>query len=483
MTNDKDKKDKSENNNVELPEKNQVTDDSHTEEDSQTQDDNLSQNNEWQITEDAIDKALEEQQQEIVASRAERKATVEAEESMFDNMTLENADADDDNLACLNCGTPMKGAYCYECGQPERHFIRFFPRVLWDMINEAFDLDSKIFRTFMPLMFRPGSLTLEYIAGRRARYINPLRLYIVISLIFFLVLSMVARFSGEDTSLINVDDSGVKSRVTVTDDEGNAVAQVEDDTTADESPSVRQRNLESRILQLQAAKEAGAPISQDAIDKVEEELAKVRDDPATSLEIAEEEDEMAVTFDDGTVWHPETNPVTFDNIFSPDTTRQLNEFLWGLKNKMKMIEEEPREFVQEVFDVFPVLMFFLLPLFALILKIVYIFKKRYYMEHLVIALHSHSFIFFILLMMFLVDSLGEYSLVVFGETSFVANTFDLALILLAIWLPINLFLQQKRVYAQGKFMTTIKFMFVGIIYFFLLMFTALVSGVLGLVNL
>ena len=380
-----------------------------SEDNQPAEDERLSEDNEWQINEEAIDKALIQQQQEMVARRAKRKDALDADESVFENMELADKASDDNDLACLNCGTPMKGAYCYECGQPERHFIRFFPRVLWDMLNEAFDLDSKIFRTFMPLMFRPGSLTLEYIAGRRARYINPLRLYIVISLIFFLVLSMVARFSGEDV-----------------------------------------------------------------IDNAE---------PTTSIAMEDEENEWEVTFDDGTIWHPETSPLKFHDMFSNDTSRQLNEFLWSLKNKIKMIEEEPREFVQEVFDVFPVLMFFLLPLFALLLKFVYLFQKRYYMEHLVIALHSHSFMFSSLLLMFLVDALGESSTTYFGENSYITGAFDWALILLVIWLPINLFLQQKRVYGQGKFMSVIKFIFVSIIYLFLLTFTTIISGVLGLVNL
>ncbi|MEL0035313.1 MAG: DUF3667 domain-containing protein [Gammaproteobacteria bacterium] len=472
MTEEKD------NNKPELPDAtvSKPDDDAASAEPTSAQDD-------WQITEDAIDEAIEEQQQEIMAVRAEQKASIDAEERMFDNMSLAETEEHDQGLPCLNCNTPLKGAYCYECGQPDRHFIRFFPRVLWDMINEAFDFDSKIFRTLMPLMFRPGKLSLEYIAGRRARYINPLRLYIVISLVFFLMLSMVARFSDEDTDFVKVNETGVKSRVLVTDDDGNELVEIGESEPESEAKSVRERNLESRLIQLRRAAEMGAPITEEEIEQIETELTEIRGRSAIRSINAETKDDMSVTFDDGTVWHPETNPVEFNNLFDAETTQDLNNFMWMLKNKVKMIEEDPKEFVLEVFDVFPVLMFFLLPIFAIILKFVYIFKKRYYMEHLVVALHSHSFIFFILLLIFGVDSMGEYVLGLYGADSYIAKSFDLLIVLLIIWLPINLFLQQKRVYAQGKFLSTVKFIFVGGIYFILLTFTALVSGVLGLANL
>ena len=109
----------------------------------------------------------------------------------------------------------------------------------------------------------------------------------------------------------------------------------------------------------------------------------------------------------------------------------------------------------------------------------YIFKKRYYMEHLIVALHSHSFIFFSLLMLFFVSALSDN----FTDDSWIRETLDLIFVLLWIWIPLNLFIQQKRVYAQGKFMTTIKFMMIGISYIALLTVTAAAATVLGLYNL
>ena len=108
-----------------------------------------------------------------------------------------------------------------------------------------------------------------------------------------------------------------------------------------------------------------------------------------------------------------------------------------------------------------------MPLFAVLLKIVYIFKRRLYMEHLMVALHSHAFIFMSLLL------LAIHAAAAAGRDA-VAPGVDWLLSLLRdavwIWLPIYLFLMQKRVYRQGWIMTTIKYSFVGICYLLMLGF-------------
>ena len=399
--------------------------------------------------EEAIEHALDEHQKRSAERREVQLAESAAENEMFENMALEGEPIVEDGLPCLNCNTPLKGPYCYECGQPERHFIRFFPRVLWDMINEAFDLDSKIFRTVLPLMFKPGRLTMEYIAGRRAHYINPLRMYIVISLVFFLVLE----FSDSITDMnVDASDRGVKSRVTLSDD---ASTVDKDSPQETEHITEQQQQLQARIEEVKQAKEEGAPIPDSVIEDLEAGLEKDTSESISETD-DDDDDELSVTLDDGTEWHPTDNPVKFNNWFDDETTQALNDFLWQLKNKTKMVEEDPGGFAEEVINVLPALMFILLPIFALLLKIMYIFKKRYYMEHLIVALHSHSFIFFSLLMLFFVSALSDN----FTDDSWIRETLDLIFVLLWIWIPLNLFIQQKRVYAQGKFMTTIKFMMI-----------------------
>lgn len=78
---------------------------------------------------------------------------------------------------CRNCGAALAGEYCGRCGQREGRGDRGFAALLGELAGELFDWDSRFWRTLWPLLVRPGFLTAEYIAGRRARYVAPLRLY------------------------------------------------------------------------------------------------------------------------------------------------------------------------------------------------------------------------------------------------------------------------------------------------------------------
>jgi len=92
-----------------------------------------------------------------------------------------------DSPNCLNCGAHLTGQYCGQCGQ--RAVGRFIS--IWQLLSDAFgdllELDSRLWRTMIPLLNRPGLLTKDYLQGRRARYMPPFRMYLVLSLLFFVV--------------------------------------------------------------------------------------------------------------------------------------------------------------------------------------------------------------------------------------------------------------------------------------------------------
>jgi hypothetical protein len=89
---------------------------------------------------------------------------------------------------CANCGAVLVGQYCHQCGQKkvERHdfSVRHFFR---HIVHEFTHLDSnKILRTLSALFFKPGKLTAEYLAGRKGAHINPIRIYLSFSALYFL---------------------------------------------------------------------------------------------------------------------------------------------------------------------------------------------------------------------------------------------------------------------------------------------------------
>ncbi|MEO0424688.1 MAG: DUF3667 domain-containing protein [Pseudomonadota bacterium] len=88
---------------------------------------------------------------------------------------------------CLNCGATLSGEYCGACGQRDVDLERPFPSLAREVVEESLQLDGRVARTLTTLVRRPGELTRQYLAGRRQLYTSPLRLYLVISVLFFLV--------------------------------------------------------------------------------------------------------------------------------------------------------------------------------------------------------------------------------------------------------------------------------------------------------
>ncbi len=127
---------------------------------------------------------------------------------------------------CRNCGSTLTGEYCAACGQRKGRDEARLGAALSEIFDEAFTWDSRLWRTLSALILRPGLLTADFNAGRRARYVPPFRLYLIISFLTFLVLSVGSRLdsfngemAGESAPLITID-LGEES---VSSENGNAV--------------------------------------------------------------------------------------------------------------------------------------------------------------------------------------------------------------------------------------------------------------------
>ncbi|MES2457744.1 MAG: DUF3667 domain-containing protein [Bacteroidota bacterium] len=88
---------------------------------------------------------------------------------------------------CLNCGQHVEKHYCSNCGQPNLEIKENFWAFITHSVAHYFHFDNKFFQTLKPLLIQPGQVTLDYLAGKRARYINPVSMYIFVSIIYFLI--------------------------------------------------------------------------------------------------------------------------------------------------------------------------------------------------------------------------------------------------------------------------------------------------------
>lgn len=231
---------------------------------------------------------------------------------------------------CRNCGGPLYGEYCSDCGQREGRGDLGFSELAGEMIDEVVSWDSRIWRTLIPLLFRPGFLTAEFIAGRRARYVPPFRLYLIISFFLFLVVAVLAR----EADFVAVQgNTGKFSSVTL-------------HRETSEAPSVP-AGAEPKAA-------AAAIIGATAPDRA----------PARNINIGLADDD------------------------SPQWLKDLNQRLED--NALRAVEN-PAAFVQLLLEYLPQMMFLLLPVFALLLKFAYFFSPYHYLQHLVFSFHYHSF--------------------------------------------------------------------------------------------
>ena len=175
-------------------------------------------------------------------------------------------------------------------------------------------------------------------------------------------------------------------------------------------------------------------------------------------------------------WHRETNPLIIP--FLPGFMNDwINDEIARSPEKGKAIEENPNLIIDKVFDVLPATLFILLPLAALIMKFWYLFAKKYYVEHLIFALHNHSFLFVILLLSLLSNALASW--LDPGETGVLSQGVFWFNVVIMCWIPVYFLVALKTVYQQGWLLTTGKYLVVSTSYFILLVTSATVVGVLS----
>ena len=363
--------------------------------------------------------------------------------------------------ACQNCGTELLGPHCYRCGQPVKGLVRHFTSIIGDFFDSVFDFDSRTLRTLWPLYAKPGYLSCEYFEGRRVRYVSPVRLF------FFL--TIVAFFVGSLT--LHVEGTGIDV------DEGDRIQQA---TTVAEVERLRDEALAGlpRAVDDEGRPRAGVDVETEAKRGVVIGLAADRIEEIRRAEAAGqpvqpgEDDDWSVNFGNGE-WDPVTNPV--DVSFLPAfADAWLNEQIGRAEKNFARAREDPVLYFQAMLSAIPTSLFVLLPLFALMLKVAYLFKRRLYMEHLIVALHSHAFLSLSMLLLFLFGAL---------ERALPAATLAFNIVEFAIfaWMPIYLLVMQKRVYRQGWPMTLLKYLVLGFLYFWLITFGTVVLAAGSLV--
>jgi hypothetical protein len=401
--------------------------------------------------------------------------------------------------SCENCHLPLSGPFCSNCGQNTDSTLKYFWVVILHLLDDIFSFDSRASRTVFPLITKPAFLTNEYFSGRRVHYVPPLRLYLFISIVFFITLKF---FVGSDSnSVITVNDkkeivTQVKDHLTKLQAEKITVEKAPSETIKNDEKLIQINNdiikfntyladinrdynvvsnkkiikLTRQLIELEFEKSVDE-LSTDDKEKLEDEFSRITK--------ALKDIYNGKIADEVKIGNNADGSLSFD-FLSEEHNSKLDGFTKTLSTKAeKAFNSDTGPLLEQVISKLPQLMFILLPLFAVLLKVMFIFSKRLYMEHLTVALHSHSFIFITILLSELLELLEEYFVASYSILADVAGILSGGLLL---WIPIYLFLMQKRVYQQGKFLTLIKYGVIGTIYSIMIIFTGLIAIVWGLMG-
>lgn len=333
---------------------------------------------------------------------------------------------------CLNCGKELTNAdnFCSFCGQENVDQRVTIIRFLKDFISNYLNFETVFFQTLPVFLFHPGKLTNTFNEGKRRKYIHPIRLYLITSLFYFFIVSMVIPadlvdriMSGEITAEgINEDSQGlmkINSRAGKTFDSLKKTGKLDE---------VKELGITIDSMQLNAE-------NLENIDQLVQDSIKSSQNSWKSL--------RALSID------PEVSDSTFSEALS-QTSFNVSVGL-DVPQKRRFIANSSL-FISSAAQNLPLMMFLLLPFFAFLLWLLNIRSKKYYVEHLIHGLHIHSFAYLL------------YGLAILWMAK-LQIAIPLIFLLAFIGVSTYTYVSMLKVSEQGWFKTLLKFWFLGLFYF------------------
>ncbi len=396
---------------------------------------------------------------------------------------------------CQNCKTslPNLEEYCPNCGQLNHDLKLPINHLFLEILESIFHFETSFWKTIKNLIIFPGKITKEFNQGKRASYMNPFRMYVFVSLIFFLLLGKLTNSSKtaqiaekletlNDFKLEKAEYDSLK-RVTnnfntTTMDSLSIVADESNERIMDsiyklDSNVFDVLRIQKKIIKFKFAIDdtiglnarinnikAKSPefnvklekMSDDEIGKLAAQIISDSDIDGASVFIEPIDTMPPFTYEDMIKIHGYTSE-QFDSLFEKRPklntekkgTIQYRLSSFSLKTKSKQVfYNDGNYMMNSVYKSISLSMFFIMPLFGLMLKMFYWRRKIFYYETLIFSIHFHTFCFIVFSLFFLLN-------IIF------INNFDPRMYLIPVGLMlINLFLSLKFVFKQGFIKSLIK---------------------------
>jgi hypothetical protein len=350
-------------------------------------------------------------------------------------------------LACLSCGAAIAGAYCATCGQKNDDMRRSSFVLFKDFLKDTLSFDSRMWRTLALMAVAPGTVPTNYSHGRRSRYTPPVRLFLVVSFLFFLVLGLthtmfvavdvVAKTPEEiaaDRARLEeaIREAGPEAQEAV----AEARAAVEDNSAVLIDGQTVDCDIKTKLRFF--VRPQDVRIDEDKWRRCAESIAR-----AAKVEIdSDEKGGQKLDKRDGPT--------------EADVERGLDRVIAGVN----LLVADPTAFNAGINTWLPRIMFLMAPVLALIMALFIRGRDALLFDHLVLALYSHAAAFSVI-----------GAAIIFGQFG-VPNVFPVAMAVLCVYFIATL----KRAYKRGWIKTVLSAVFIGILY--LIILSSVVSSIL-----
>ncbi len=334
----------------------------------------------------------------------------------------------------MNCGAAVHGRFCHVCGQENIEPKESFWHLVTHFIYDVTHFDGKFFSTLRYLLFKPGFLSNEYLRGRRASYLHPIRMYVFTSAFFFLVFFSV----NKEEDIVKLNESQPTAAKIVKKLEKERKELLEE--------------LKDTLPEL-----ARKPILQN-ITMLDSDIALIKRDTTAKDKLQSEGDNFNMFNFSGKKLMNQT-VASYDSVQKALPVDKRDNFIEGrferqnlhLKEKYHNDNKAIWTAILDKFKhLFPQMLFVSLPLFALLLKLLYVRRKNFfYVNHVVFTIHLYCGTFIIILLGMLAEYLAK--MVSKGTGEWTAFIFTM-LGLFYLYKSLRNFYEQRRAKTVLKYM-------------------------------
>lgn len=384
---------------------------------------------------------------------------------------------------CDNCGEELLGAFCWVCGQKDTHYNRSVFKVIADFCKEMFDVDSRVFTTLSTLFLRPGALSIQFRDNKRASYVTPIRLYLFSSLVFFFLIAITSQSQnvqlGEQNVIGSTQTSPSSSdladgalRIRTGEEIDEYLGSIRNLVRIDENVFESAKN----VLKGRIAKLVHDPWCEDIfsiIDNMQSSMGFLgRDQQLTeAIQRAEEAHKRMRVIQEFFSDDPMTRAMG-EEIVKTTRRGELLIFMKGMLSNFYTLHQNvgferiPRfeksllrllihsvyngkEFLEDMTENSPLMMFALLPIFVGLLALLSAGKGIRIVFQLIFAMHIHALAFITLTISVLLSLLFlSFGIPIVGDVLFLVIT---------LFILVHMYMSFKNFYAAGHVISLLKF--------------------------